>query len=71
MANDISVRFGHRVQYLRRDRGWSQVYLAVHTGLSKTFICDLENGKKEPCLRTIEILAEGLGLSLGEFFSVL
>lgn len=54
---------------LRRRKKWTQMRLAAETGLSKTFLCDLENGKKEPCLRTIEILAGVFGLSLGEFFS--
>jgi len=71
MATDICVRVGNRIRYLRRERGWSQVYLAEHTGLSKTFICNLENGQKEPCLRTVEILADGFGLNMGQFFSVL
>jgi transcriptional regulator with XRE-family HTH domain len=43
--------------------------LAAETGLSKTFLCDLENGKKEPCLRTIEILTGVFGLSFSQFFS--
>lgn len=70
-TQDVCARVGNRIRQLRREREWSQVYLAVHTGMSKTFICNLENGQKEPCLRTIEILADGFGLSLGEFFSVL
>lgn len=44
-------------------RGWTQVYLAEHTGLGSVYISQLENGKKEPGLRTIEILAIGFGLT--------
>jgi len=42
---------------LRTERGWTQIDLEVHTGLGRVFISDLERGKKEPCLRSIEILA--------------
>ncbi len=57
MATDICVRFGRRIRALRRKRKWTQVYLATHTGLGSVYISQLEHGKKEPGLRTIEILA--------------
>ena len=57
MATDICVRFGKRIRELRRKRGWTQVYMATHTGLGSVYISQLEHGKKEPGLRTIEILA--------------
>jgi transcriptional regulator with XRE-family HTH domain len=57
MATDICVRFGRRIRSLRRKQGWTQVYLATHTGLGSVYISQLEHGKKEPGLRTIEILA--------------
>jgi transcriptional regulator with XRE-family HTH domain len=57
MASDICVRFGRRIRDLRKKRGWTQVYLAEHTGLGSVYISQLEHGKKEPGLRTIEILA--------------
>ena len=57
MATDICVRFGRRIRELRRKRGWTQVYMATHTGLGSVYISQLEHGKKEPGLRTIEILA--------------
>lgn len=57
MATDICIRFGKRIRALRRKRGWTQVYMAMHTGLGSVYISQLEHGKKEPGLRTIEILA--------------
>lgn len=65
-SEDVCLRFGKRVRRLRKDRGWTQDYLAVHTGLGRPFISNLETGKKEPCLRSIEILADAFDLSLGE-----
>jgi hypothetical protein len=40
----------------------AQMYLSVHSGLSRTFISDVELGKKGPCLRSLEILADSLGV---------
>jgi len=54
---DICARFGRRIRELRKKRGWTQVYLAEHTGLGSVYISQLEHGKKEPGLRTLEILA--------------
>ena len=57
MATDICVRFGQRIRRLRKKRGWTQTYMASHTGLGSVYISQLEHGKKEPGLRTIQILA--------------
>ena len=37
--------------------------LAVHIGLGRPFISRLESGQKEPCLRSLETLADGFGMS--------
>ena len=66
MAIDICVRLGRRVRALRRERGWTQIYLAVHTGLNRIYISDIERGAKEPCLRTLETLADGFEIALSE-----
>ncbi len=39
------------------------MYLAEHTGLGSVYISQLENGKKEPGLRTIGILAASFDLT--------
>jgi transcriptional regulator with XRE-family HTH domain len=66
MAKDICVRLGLKIRELRKKRKWSQIYLAVHTGLSRTFISDIELGRKEPCLRSLEILALGFEVKLSD-----
>ncbi len=66
MATDICIRFGKRIRDLRRRRGWTQVYLAEHTGLGSVYISQLEHGKKEPGLRTIEVLAVSFELTPAE-----
>ena len=63
MASDICVRFGKRIRQIRKKRGWTQVYLSQHTGLGSVYISQLEHGKKEPGLRTIEILALGFDVT--------
>ena len=65
---NVQKRVGSRIRELRTERGWSQTYLSVHTGMSKTYISNVETGQKEPCLVTLEVFAQGFEMSLGEFF---
>ena len=69
MAKEICIRFGARVRSLRKARKWTQTYLSVHSGLSRTFISDVELGRKEPCLRTLETFADAFGVTLGQLMS--
>ena len=61
--NDVRD-FGKAVKDRRKSLGYTQKYISEYTGLSITFISDLENGKK-----TIEFgkalkLADLLGLDV-------
>jgi transcriptional regulator with XRE-family HTH domain len=62
MKTDISSRFGRNLKLLRTRKGIKQIDLAVHTGLARTYISNVENGRKEPCLITIELLATALDM---------
>jgi transcriptional regulator with XRE-family HTH domain len=70
MANeDICVRFGRRLKKLRHSKGWTQSYMAEHTGIGRAHISNLETGKKEAGLRVLEILADSFGMSLPKLVS--
>ncbi len=57
MANDICIKFGRRLRHLRTEKGWSQAYLAEVSGIGRTHISELENGRREAGLRILETLA--------------
>jgi transcriptional regulator with XRE-family HTH domain len=57
VANDICIKFGRRLRYLRTEKGWSQAYLAEVSGIGRTHISELENGRREAGLRILETLA--------------
>jgi transcriptional regulator with XRE-family HTH domain len=70
MANeDICIRFGRKLRKLRKSMGWTQSYMAVHTGIGRPHLSNLENGKKEVGLRTLEILADTFSMSLPKLIS--
>jgi transcriptional regulator with XRE-family HTH domain len=60
-----TVAFGQRLRALRAERDISQDTLAKRTGIHATAIGRLERGKREPRLKTILRLAEGLNAHPG------
>lgn len=69
MANlDICVRFGRRIQRERMKRNMKQIDLSVATGLTRSTISQIENGRQEVGLRTIEKLAKGIEIPMVSLF---
>lgn len=66
LPRDIASRFGRRVRELRHARAMTQVEVAVHFGIDRTFLSDVERGRKSVCLPTMEVFALGFGLSLSD-----
>lgn len=63
---DVSSRFGVRLRELRRERNLTQLRMAIDFGIDRTFISDVERGRKSISLPTLEIIALGLRMSLSE-----
>jgi ribosome-binding protein aMBF1 (putative translation factor) len=63
---DVSARFGKRLRELRRSRNMSQVSMAVDFGIDRSFISDVERGRKSISLPTMEVIALGLKISLSD-----
>ena len=62
----IERRFGERVRALRQEAGLSQEELALRLKLSRTYLSQLEAGRRNVSLRTAERIAHGLGVPLAE-----
>jgi transcriptional regulator with XRE-family HTH domain len=43
--------------------------MAEHVGMDRSFISDLENGKKEICIRNLELLAITFGMTISQLMS--
>lgn len=67
MAN-ITEKFGTRIKKLRLKNKMSQLQLAQKSQLDLTTINEIENGNREPMLRTIWRIANALGVTLSELF---
>jgi transcriptional regulator with XRE-family HTH domain len=66
MPADIRARFGLRLRSLRKKKYWTQVELADYLGLRRTYVSDLERGKRNVSLLTMEIIACGFKLSVSQ-----
>ena len=62
----ISSRFGARLRVLRQERQLTQLRMAEDFGIDRSFISDVERGRKSISLSTLEVLALGLNISLSE-----
>ena len=68
MKPDIAVRFGQAVRKLRLEQKISQEELAERCNLHRTYISDIELGKRNVSLENIERIAAALERSLSDFF---
>lgn len=66
LALDISSRFGLRLRELRRERNLTQLRMAREFGIDRSFISDVERGRKSISLPMLEVIALGMKVSLSE-----
>ena len=64
MATDICEQFGANIRQSRRKHGFTQEELAHRVGMDTSYLSELENGRKEPCLRKMKEIAQALGIPL-------
>jgi DNA-binding XRE family transcriptional regulator len=66
LPKDVSSRFGLRLRELRRSNNMTQLRMAIDFGIDRSFISDVERGRKSISLPMLEVLALGLKLSLSD-----
>ena len=69
--SDIAVRFGIVVRNIRSHKNISQEKLADLSGLHRTYISDIELGKRNISLENIERISKALDISLNDLFKEL
>ena len=63
---DIRARLGQNVRRLREAKGWSQEDYADRAGIHRTYVSDIERGRRNPTIAVVEKLALPLGVSPGQ-----
>jgi transcriptional regulator with XRE-family HTH domain len=69
MSQSILIAFGHTIRKLRIEKGISQEAFANMCDLHRTYISDVELGKRNVSLENIQKMAEALSLSIHDVFS--
>lgn len=64
----ILIEFGKRIRGLRKTKGMSQEMLASKSGLDRTYLSDIELGKRNISLKNISLIAFHLGVSISDLF---
>lgn len=69
MSEEILNRFGCAIRKIRQDRHISQEQLADMCGLHRTYISDVELGKRNVSLENIEKMALAFDMSIAKLFA--
>lgn len=60
--------FGEKLRKRRKRLGLSQEELAFRSGLHRTYIGQVESGRRNIALRNIGLLAKALGIGIKDLF---
>jgi transcriptional regulator with XRE-family HTH domain len=66
---NIKEKFGFKVKQLREQKGFSIEYLANISNIDRTYISDIEKGKRNVSIQIIEKIIIALDTDFIEFFS--
>ncbi|HOA10918.1 MAG: helix-turn-helix domain-containing protein [Bacilli bacterium] len=61
---EINEAFGIRLRQLRKAKGWSLLELSVRANVNHNYLCDLENGRRNPTLALLYRISEAFGITL-------
>lgn len=68
MQTDVLFLFGQTIRGLRQEKNISQEEFADMCGLHRTYISDVELGKRNVSLENIERMANALDITLPKLF---
>lgn len=65
----LQIQLGKRVRELRQLHGLSQEALAFKASIDRTYMTDVENGKRNISIQNIEKVINALEISIADFFN--
>lgn len=65
---DVLSQLGKRISYLRKQKKFSQISLAYEAGIAKSYLSELELGKRNPSVKTLNKIAITLDVTIEELF---
>jgi transcriptional regulator with XRE-family HTH domain len=67
---DLKEKVGLRIRQLRKEQELSQEALGYKAEVDRTYVTDVENGRRNVSVEILERLIKALGISVAEFFNV-
>lgn len=67
--SELNAQIGQLLKDLLVERGWSLRELGLVVGMNKTYLGDIELGKRNPSINSLEKIVAGYGLTVKEFFA--
>jgi transcriptional regulator with XRE-family HTH domain len=67
-AEIIAKAVGKRIRELRKKKGWSQERLADESQVHRSYMCGIEQGRRNPSLRHLSRIADALEVPIATLF---
>ena len=64
----ITEKVGARIKEIRADQGISQEKLALKADIDRTYLAGVEQGKRNPSIKSLEKIIVALGITFHDFF---
>ena len=58
-----------KIEFLRKEKGWSINYLAMESGLTQSTLNNLYSRNTEPKISTLRAICGAFGITLADFFN--
>lgn len=66
LVGDAVARIAYNIDRLAEERGWSLRKVSRQTGINTQSIFNIRNGNANPTMKTLVMLADGLGVDVTE-----
>lgn len=66
---DIKQKVGNRIREIRKELQLSQEALAYKAEVDRTYVTDVENGRRNVSIEVLEKIINALEISVSEFFN--
>lgn len=64
----ITEKVGARIKEIRAEQGISQEKLALKADIDRTYLAGVEQGKRNPSIKSLEKIIVALGIIFHDFF---
>lgn len=66
--SNLAKRLGFRIKCLREEQGMSQRQFCLMINMNQSYFAGVELGKRNPSIKNIEKIMDGLGVTPEQFF---